>query len=119
MARTKRELTPLDDPKQRWFWCNVLTGNPKKCWPWLLSTNEKGYGQVRVGKKVKKAHRVAFMLWHGVELAQTDDVHHTELCPHECCNPHHLAVKDKKNHNSHHMRLRALKGEAYRTHRRS
>jgi len=38
---------------------------PGGCWIWIGSTNSKGYGRFRVGRKIVKAHRWAFEQHHG------------------------------------------------------
>lgn len=57
------------------------------CWPWGGST-AKGYGQIKVGDKVLRVHRVAYEFAHG-PLADGMVVMHTCDNP-LCCNPHHL-----------------------------
>ena len=48
----------------RGFWEKVQRNAPEKCWPWLAHTCQ-GYGHVRTGKKVKKAHRLVYEETHG------------------------------------------------------
>lgn len=56
--------TPLMTPKQAdRFWSHVTKTD--KCWLWNLSVDRKGYGQVRVGSRTMRAHRVAYELTHG------------------------------------------------------
>jgi transcriptional regulator with XRE-family HTH domain len=58
------------------------------CWLWTASTFRRGYGAFKVGKKQKKAHRVALEL-SGVDVPDDLKVCHT--CDMTgCCNPAHL-----------------------------
>ncbi|OZC80251.1 hypothetical protein CH274_13530 [Rhodococcus sp. 06-418-5] len=62
------------------------------CWLWTGSLNNKGYGQVGVGGRVKLAHRVAYELLIGPipEGLQLDHVR-ARGCEHKnCVNPSHL-----------------------------
>lgn len=68
-------------------------GHRTKCWFWLLSTNEKGYGLKSYKGKTRKAHRVYFEVHHGVKLAPHEQLDH--LCENESCvNPAHLEIVD-------------------------
>jgi hypothetical protein len=55
------------------------SGGPDACWPWRGARDRKGYGQVVIGQRPLKAHRVAFFVAHG---------HWPEpCCCHTCDNP--------------------------------
>lgn len=70
-------------------WCGYRT----KCYVWVKSKNEKGYGHKWHRGKSRKAHRVYFELHHGVELASHEQLDH--LCENESCvRPEHLEVVD-------------------------
>ncbi len=73
------------------FWNNVLNYNqPGKCWEWRGYRNYKGYGRCRIkGTKLRRAHRVAWMLANGSEPPPTLFVCHKCDNP-PCCNPEHL-----------------------------
>jgi hypothetical protein len=58
------------------FWSRVRKGDG--CWEWTGGHNPAGYGVVRIGSKVQKAHRVAWWLEHGTWPA---------LLRHRCDNP--------------------------------
>lgn len=72
------------------FWSKVdMSGGPTACWPYTGCCDlPGGYGQVRVGGHLEKAHRVAFTLATG-EIAPGEMVLHSCDNP-PCCNPSHL-----------------------------
>lgn len=68
------------------------------CWLWTGATDKDGYGTVKLrGRRVEKAHRLAYRLAHGdIELGKM--VCHRCDNP-RCCNPDHLflgTAKDNK-----------------------
>jgi len=73
------------------FWSKVDVRDPDQCWPWTRSIG-RAYGQFRMGDKIKKAHRVAYTLYH--RLDSLDDIPgevlHHECTNKICCNPRHL-----------------------------
>jgi len=59
------------------------------CWPWTGSVDAKGYGTIRVGEKIQKAHRVAYVLANGSIPDDKPMVCHRCDNP-PCCRPEHL-----------------------------
>ena len=59
------------------------------CWEWQGTTDADGYGKVMRGGKQLRAHRVAFAIATGADLASVPVVRHTCDNP-PCCNPRHL-----------------------------
>lgn len=59
-----------------------------KCWLWLGAMDSKGYGRMRVNKRYKGAHRVAYELWRG-EIPEGLVLDHLCKRP-DCVNPQHL-----------------------------
>ena len=79
-------MTQRNTPEN--FWSKVdKSGGPGNCWPWTASRHFKGYGTVGWHGKVRKAHRVAFMLTTG-EWPTSLACHSCDNPP--CCNPAHL-----------------------------
>jgi hypothetical protein len=76
------------------FWSYVQKRGPSDCWEWQGSRGHRGHGRFRVGQKVKKAHRIAYMLTYG-DLADDLEVGHACGNP-PCCNPEHLFVATHK-----------------------
>lgn len=52
------------DSVEEQFWANVE--KTEDCWLWKASTfADSGYGQMRVGKKMRRAHRVGYEIQAG------------------------------------------------------
>lgn len=69
------------------FWLRVdSSGGPDACWPWMGGRNNWGYGYVYVNGVMRRAHRVAWVLWHERPIpAGLYALHHCDNRP--CCNP--------------------------------
>lgn len=65
------------------------------CWVWRGYKDHKGYGQIKVGGKVRWAHRFAYVVFNG-EIPINLTVHHIDKCRNpSCCNPDHLDLKTR------------------------
>jgi hypothetical protein len=64
------------------------------CWLWSGYKNADGYGVMGIGRKVIKAHRVAYMIYKG-EIPEGMNVCHTCDVP-SCVNPEHLWIGTQK-----------------------
>lgn len=84
------------------FWPNVDVRGPDEHWLWTKGVHIKGYGQFRGRPLGTLTHRIAFMLWHGVDLPPSVDVHH-QCRVKLCCNPHHLQARDAVEHRRMHL----------------
>lgn len=67
----------------------IVFAEPDKCWLWAGATVENGYGQVRVGQKVRLAHRESFEAENGAGSADGLVIRHRCDVP-PCVNPAHL-----------------------------
>ncbi len=58
------------------------------CWLFLGAKNEKGYGLIRIKRKLYKIHRVSYEYFIGPLI---NDALHVKQCPNRnCFNPTHL-----------------------------
>lgn len=81
------------------FWTRVEIGASDECWPFLgKSGNQYGHKQAYWRGRMRSAHRVAYEITHGIQLADarylrtdTPCVLHTCDNP-PCCNPAHLRL---------------------------
>jgi hypothetical protein len=69
------------------FWDKVdQSGGPDACWPWTLSLDSKGYGQLWENGRLRRAHQVAYERTNGP--FKFNVLHDCDYRP--CCNPAHL-----------------------------
>lgn len=95
------------------FWNKVDVKGPDDCWNWLAHTCN-GYGHVRCGDKIKKAHRIAFEDCHGHIPSGKVLMHKCDN--RKCVNPAHLVVGTAgENNKDRDLKGRhiALRGEAH------
>lgn len=81
------DISPIKRKEQN-FWGKVSVSDPDKCWNWKGAKDPAGYGNVKCGRKVTKAHRIAYALHNG-EWPGDFMVCHSCDNP-SCCNPAHL-----------------------------
>ncbi len=81
------------------FWSKVdIRQEKKSCWNWNGAKKRTGYGNVRIDKKYKLAHRVAFEL-STCSIPNGMIVCHVCDNP-SCCNPSHLMLGTAKSNAS-------------------
>lgn len=78
------------------------------CWEFMGARDARGYGVLRIRRRVVKAHRLAYEAWVGT-LASTDLVMHSCDNP-PCINPEHLS-KGTHAENMAQMAMRARSGK--------
>ena len=78
------------------LWARINRNGINGCWLWEGFINADGYGQMRVGDKTMRVHRVIYGLFHG---AIPDGLQIDHLCRiRHCANPKHLeAVTSQEN----------------------
>ncbi len=89
------------------FWSRVQRGDPAECWLWQGYCNPAGYGQIKIDRRMKGAHRLAYWLSGQGELPPGAVVRHLCNCP-QCVNPAHLAVGSHQDN----VRDRVLAGRS-------
>lgn len=86
----------LTEKDERRFWAKVALPDGNGCMLWLGSQNERGYGWLRVGTKLLKAHRISCALAYG-PIPEGLEVDHLCRARH-CVAPEHLeAVTHAEN----------------------
>lgn len=81
------------------------------CWLWIGSRYRKGYGQLRIGKSMRAAHRVSWQLRHGEIPEGMFACHKCDV--RNCVNPDHLFLGDHASNVADMMaKGRQAKGEA-------
>ena len=78
----------MHDSVEDRFWRRVEV-NGDGCWSWTGSLNQQGYARIRANGRKQQAHRVAWEVIAGREIA--DGLHLDHLCRNRgCVNPDHL-----------------------------
>lgn len=79
----------------------VVNANLGECIEWLWYREPKGYGHVRAGGRVCRAHRVYYVLAKG-QIKPGGTIHHK--CNNAACiNPLHLSDQPIGTHNNQHV----------------
>ena len=69
---------------------NTVSG----CWEWQNATSAKGYGRIKIGRKLRLTHRViahAFGIISSLEVAAPDQYVLHDCDNPRCCNPGHMS----------------------------
>jgi hypothetical protein len=78
----------LEDVHLKRFWSKVKKS--EECWEWIGDKNQARYGRIKIKTRLYMAHRVSYLLAHGV-MPQDLTVDH--ICfNHGCVNPAHLQL---------------------------
>lgn len=86
------------------------------CWVWMKSRNVRGYGSMRVGKKLRPAHQLSYEIHIGPIPHGMFVCHHCDNPP--CCNPAHLYagsaadnVRDRHARNRHRQPMKLTRSD--------
>ena len=80
-------LRRLFDPGvQRRFWNKVTVGAADVCWPWTAARDKDGYGLFKLDGRLRRAHRIAWMMAHAAAVTDLGGHHGGCIC-HQCDNP--------------------------------
>jgi hypothetical protein len=89
---------------------NFYVKNDSGCWLWTRGFFADGYGAIRQGKKIKKAHRVSWELSNKTQIPAGLMVRH-QCDVRACINPEHLCLgTHMENMRDRNLRNRTAKG---------
>lgn len=84
-----RNIPVISEKQILRFWTNVqLKADLDKCWKWLRTKDEAGYGMVNLNYVTYRSHRVAFFIHNAIDPIGKFVCHSCDNT--SCCNPNHL-----------------------------
>lgn len=106
------------------FWASIdQSGGSDSCWTWTAGGHVNGYGELRAGRRLVRAHRLAWEIANGPIPDRMHVLHSCDNPP--CCNPLHLSVgtntdnhRDMVNKQRHVVPAPVSGDEWYKIHKR-
>jgi hypothetical protein len=94
------------------FWAKVDRLDAAGCWEWTARRHRQGYGEIMIGRRKTKAHRVSWTIARG---PIPDGVCVLHRCDNPaCCNPDHLFLGTQAD-NIHDMVRKGRQGTGNRS----
>ena len=84
-------MTPYDLAR---FWSKVKVTTRNQCWLWTAGTFRKNYGAFQYKGKTVKAHRVAWALFNGGVMPDSDVLVLHSCDNAACCNPKPAVIRN-------------------------
>lgn len=80
-------MTRRNTPEDIFRWVKLASAT--MCWVWAGTRDAAGYGKIKIGGRMFRAHRVSYQLFKG-EIGDYDVLHKCDNP--SCINPEHLSL---------------------------
>lgn len=112
MSDAKPKSAPLLSKESRGkFAAKIIKKAPDACWLWTGNVDAHGCGRIMLEGKAYRAHQLAWSL-HNEQLPAPGQVIQSTCGCSTCCNPNHLRLVDRKEHNQQRIKRAKLTPQA-------